>query len=499
MARHEQHDGPIRTYRMYINGEWKDAASGELLDSLDPYRNEVWARFPRAAAADVDLAVRSASRALEGPWGRMSGADRRGLILRLASLLDQHAEDIAELEVRDNGKVLREMSASLHELPEWYYYWAGAADKLVGRTIQSSKTNYLVYTADQPIGVAALITAWNSPMLILAYKLGPALAAGCTVVVKPSHLASISTLAFAELVEEAGFPPGVFNVVTGLGAEAGSALTTHPLVAKVAFTGSTETGIGILQAASGHLARVTLELGGKAPNIVFDDADLPAAANGVIAGIFAAAGQSCVAGSRLIVQETVHNALVSDVARRAAEIRLGDPMDPTTQMGPMASPAQAAKALQYIEIGKEEGARVVMGGGRPADRPDSLFVEPTILVDVRNEMRVAQEEIFGPVLSVIPFESEEQAIQIANDTRYGLAAGVWTRDLRRAHRVARAVDSGTVWVNDYRVENFDVPFGGFKQSGIGRENGYDAIHEYLEQKAVWIELEGEIREPFQMG
>jgi aldehyde dehydrogenase (NAD+) len=489
----------IRSYKMFIGGSWFDAAGGEEIDSIDPYLNATWARIPRANQPDVDRAVRAASDAFRGPWRRMSGADRRRLILRLATLLEERGEDIARLEVRDNGKVIREMSAQLKDLPEWYFYWAGAADKLGGHTIASSKTSYLVYTLEQPIGVAALLTAWNSPMLLLAYKLGPALAAGCTVVAKPSHSASVSTLAFAELVQEAGFPPGVFNVVTGYGTEVGAALISHPDVAKVAFTGSTETGVGILKAAADKVGRVTLELGGKAPNVVFPDANLDAAANGVIAGIFAAAGQSCVAGSRLIVHESIHDALVSEVVDRATRIRLGDPMELSTEMGPMASREQESKALRYIDIARSEGATVASGGRKPEGYGDGLFVEPTVLVDVRNSMRVAQEEIFGPVLSVIRFRSDEEAVAIANDTRYGLAAGIWTEDLRRAHRVAAELDAGTVWINDFRVENFDVPFGGFKQSGIGRENGLDAMREYLETKAVWVELQGQVREPFRLG
>jgi acyl-CoA reductase-like NAD-dependent aldehyde dehydrogenase len=288
-------------------------------------------------------------------------------------------------------------------------------------------------------------------------------------------------------------------VITGYGSEVGSALVAHPGVAKIAFTGSTETGIEVLRAAAGRVGRVTLELGGKAPNVVFADANLDAAANGVVAGIFAAAGQSCVAGSRLIVHESVHDALVAEVVERARRIQLGDPMDLATEMGPMASREQAAKALRYIEIARSEGATVATGGEAPAAMGESLFVEPTVLTGVKNAMTVAQEEIFGPVLSVIRFRSDDEAVAIANDTRYGLAAGIWTEDMRRAHRVAAEIDAGTVWVNDYRVENFDVPFGGFKQSGIGRENGIDAIGEYLERKAVWVELEGRLREPFRLG
>jgi aldehyde dehydrogenase (NAD+) len=348
--------------------------------------------------------------------------------------------------------------------------------------------------------VVAAILPWNSPLLLLTFKLAPALAAGCTFVAKPAEQTPMSVLQVGELFAEAGFPPGVFNVVTG-DAETGKALVAHPSVAKVAFTGSTDSGKHVMKSAADHLAKVTLELGGKSPNIVFEDADLEAATNGVIAGIFAATGQTCVAGSRLLVQRSVHDELVQRVAARARTIKLGNPLETTTEMGPVAFRDQFEKILSYVDLGLAEGAELV-SGGKAATEPDlegGYFVQPTIFTGVRNDMRIASEEIFGPVLSVIPFDTEDEAIAIANDTMYGLGAGVWTKDLQRAHRVAHAVRAGSVWVNSYRMITYNVPFGGYKQSGIGRENGLSAVRDYTETKSVWIELSGQTRDPFVLG
>jgi (Z)-2-((N-methylformamido)methylene)-5-hydroxybutyrolactone dehydrogenase len=493
---------PLREYKMLVGGEWVNAQSGATFESVNPYTGKVWATVPDANEEDVDRAVGAARQAFDsGPWGAMTGTQRARLMRRLADLIAEHAGAIALVESTDNGKLLREMSGQLDALPEYYHYFAGAADKIQGDTIPSDKPNFFVYTRREPVGVVGIVVPWNSPVLLLSWKLAAALAAGCTIVAKPAEQTPASTLEFAKLFEEAGFPPGVFNVATGDGPTAGRALVRHPGVDKVAFTGSTETGISIMKDAADHLARVSLELGGKSPNIVFEDADLEAAANGVVAGIFAATGQTCMAGSRLFVQESVHDELVERLSDRAATIKLGDPLDPDTEMGPVAFPQQLVKILNFIRSGREDGAELAFGGARPDNQAlsDGYFVEPTIFTRVRAEMEIAREEIFGPVLSVMPFADEQEVIARANDTRYGLAAGVWTNDVRRAHRVANELQAGTVWINAYRTVSFNTPFGGMKMSGFGRENGLDSIDNYTSVKAVWVELSGQTRDPFTVG
>jgi aldehyde dehydrogenase (NAD+) len=418
---------------------------------------------------------------------------------RLAGLVAERADDLATEEVHDNGKPFHETSATIRSLADWYYYFAGAADKVGGRVVGSAKSSYHVYTLQEPVGVVAAITPWNAPLYLLTFKLAPALAAGCTLVLKPASETPVSALGLAELIAESGIPDGVVNVLTGRGSAVGEPLVSNPGVDKVAFTGSTETGIRIAHLAADHLARVSLELGGKSANIVFEDADLEAASNGVVAGIFAASGQSCIAGSRLLVHRRVHDQLLDRVVARAQSIRLGDPMDPRTEIGPIAFRAQQQRVLEYIDIGKREGARLAVGGGTRPDLGPGFFVEPTVLTGVTNRMRIAREEIFGPVLTVIPFENDDEAVAIANDSPYGIAAGIWTNDVRRPHLLAQRLRVGTIWVNAYRVLNYDVPFGGLKQSGHGRENGLEGLDAYLETKAVWIELGGELRDPFRLG
>jgi acyl-CoA reductase-like NAD-dependent aldehyde dehydrogenase len=390
------------------------------------------------------------------------------------------------------------MIGQANSLAQWFDYYAGLADKLEGRQIPTPNPNYLVYTRQEPVGVVAAITPWNSPLLLLTWKLAPALAAGCTVVVKPSEHAPASTLAFAELFDQAGFPPGVVNVVTGLSRQVGAALAGHPGVDKVAFTGATATGRHVAHAAAENINKVVLELGGKSPHVVFPDADLDAAANGVVAGVFAAAGQTCLAGSRLIVHALVHDELVRRIVERASRITLGDPFDPDTEMGPVANAPQYRKVLDLLQAALDEGATAACGGTADEQR-GGYFVRPTVLTGVGPESTIVREEVFGPVLAVYPFTDEDEAVKYANDTPFGLAGAVWTKDVHRAHRVAARLRTGTVWVNAYRVVAPSVPFGGFGHSGIGRENGIDAVTDYTETKAVWVELTGSTRDPFTLG
>ena len=488
----------LEHFDMVIDGQAVGAASGATYETENPYLGRSWATVPDGSPEDVDRAVAAARAALEGAWGTMTGFDRAALMRRLADLITENAERLAQLEVNDSGKLYREMVGQTRGLGGWYTYFAGVADKIEGKQIPAPNPNYLVYTRREPVGVVAAITPWNSPLLLCTWKLAPALAAGCTLVIKPSEHSPAATLELVRLVGEAGFPPGVVNVVTSRQREVGAALAGHAGVDKVAFTGSTATGRAVAHAAAENLNKVTLELGGKSPQVVFADADLAAAANGIVAGVFAATGQTCMAGSRLIVHESVHDELVRLVSERAAAIRLGDPTDPDTEMGPVANRPQYEKVLGYLRTAQDEGATAVTGGEAATD-VGGLFVQPTVLTGVTAESTVVREEVFGPVLAALTFSDEEEAIRLANATPYGLAGAVWTKDVHRAHRVAARIRAGSVWINAYRVVAPSVPFGGYGLSGLGRENGVDAVNEYLENKSVWIELTGGTRDPFTLG
>lgn len=484
---------------MLIGGEWVDSRSGRTFESFDPYTGKPWALVPRAAPEDVDAAVAAARAAFrDSSWRDLSATDRGVLLARVGDLLAERAEELAELETRDNGKLISEMGAQLRYLPQWFRYYAGLADKLEGRVIPIEKPGMFNFTLEEPLGVVAALTPWNSPLMLGTWKLAPALAAGNTFVWKPSEHSSVSALEFGKLFAEAGFPPGVVNIVTGFGNEIGDALVGHRDVAKVAFTGGDATGQRVYETAAAGIKPVTMELGGKSANIVFADADLDNALKGVVSGILAATGQTCVAGSRALIHRSIVDEFVERFVELANTARMGNPLDPDTQIGPVATRPQLAKVLDYIEIARNEGAKCVLGGGR-AERPecgDGWFVEPTVFVDVEPGMRIAQEEVFGPVLGVIPFDDDDEAVEIANDTVYGLAAGVWTADIGRCLTMARRLESGTVWINTYRASSYLSPFGGYKRSGFGRENGLAAIREYVQEKSVWIDTSGETPNPF---
>ncbi|MEO8969373.1 MAG: aldehyde dehydrogenase [Solirubrobacteraceae bacterium] len=493
----ERRGGPPR-HGLHIAGVREPAASDAYFGSVNPATGTVWAEFADAGAEDVDRAVAAATTAFASArWGALSPTRRGRLLMRFGDLMAEHAEELATVETRQNGKLVREMVGQMQMIPEWLYYFGGLADKIEGSVIPLDRQSVLNYTLREPLGVVGVITPWNSPMLLTTMAIAPALAAGNTVVIKPSEFTPASILDAAFLAEEAGIPSGVINVVTGT-ARAGAALVEHSGVAKVAFTGGDAAGRVIARSVAGRLGRYSLELGGKSPNIVFADAQLEAAEAGVLAGIFAAGGQTCVAGSRLLVQREVHDELVSRLVARAAAIRLGDPLDRETQMGPIATAAQLQRVDSMVQAARAAGAEVVAGGRRASvpSLPDGLFYEPTILTGVENADVVCQDEIFGPVLSVVPFADEREALALANASRYGLAAGVWTRDIKRGHRMARGLQAGTVWINTYRALTFSSPFGGYKDSGVGRANGIEAIGEYLQTKSVWCELSEEVQDPF---
>ena len=491
----------MKTYNHFINGAWVKPSSGKYFETDDPYTGEVWAKIARGNPEDANCAVKAAKAAFdEGEWAQMRPTERGKLLVRLAEIIEREATRLGRLEVRDNGKLIAEMGAQTKYLAEWYRYYGGLADKVEGSVLPSDRFGVFNFTRYEPLGVIGMITAWNSPLLLLAWKLAPALAAGNTAVVKPSEFTSASSLEFMELIKEAGIPDGVVNCITGMGIEVGQPMVNHPDVAKVAFTGSDVAGQKIYESAARKIMPVTLELGGKSPNIVFEDADFEAAVMGAISGIFAATGQTCIAGSRLLVQRSIHDHFVERLVEVARSAKIGDPMSPETHVGPVTTQPQYEKILHYMNVAREEGATCVLGGGpyKREGMKGNRFVEPTIFTNVENNMRIAQEEVFGPILSVIPFEDEEEALIIGNDIVFGLAAGVWTSDIGRALRMSEKLKAGTVWINTYRAVSFMSPFGGYKRSGQGRESGQEAIKEFLQVKSVWIAQQTSPANPFIM-
>ena len=476
----------VKPGKLFIDGEFVDAESGETFETINPATGEVLTRVAHAGKADIDKAVRAARRAFEsGPYAKMSARDRAGLLRKLAELIMDNHDELARLESLDNGKPIADShTRDIPRAAQTLVYFAGWADKIEGSVIPVSGP-FFNYTRREPVGVVGQIIPWNFPMVMLA-KLAPAIACGCTVILKPAEQTPLTALRFAELCVEAGVPPGVINICPGYGETAGAALTEHPGVDKIAFTGEWKTGQIIMRACAGNLKRLSLELGGKSPNIVLDDADLASAVQGASRAAFYNAGQVCIAGTRLLVQKGIHKEFVQELTRTAESIKVGDPLDESTRQGPQISEEQFEKVLSYIEIGKSENAELACGGERVGDR--GYFVQPTIFDNVDNAMRIAQEEIFGPVLATIEVKDVEEAIRIGNDTMYGLAAAVWTKDIAKAHRVAHGLRAGTVWINTYGVLEPGTPFGGYKFSGFGREGGKQVLDMYTETKSVWVNL-----------
>ena len=490
----------LKNYQMYINGEWVAAQSGKTFESINPSDGKPWAVVPEADEFDVDTAVKAAHRAFtEGPWSTMTATERGKLLRRLGDVLAEHSESLGHCETVDTGKLFKETRWQARYISDYFYYYAGLADKVSGETLPIDKPNMWTMTIREPLGVIAAVVPWNSQLFLVAVKIGPALAAGNTVVLKASEHASAPMLEFAKVFEEAGFPPGVFNVISGLGEPCGRALTTHPLVDRISFTGGPETARHVVRNSAENFAQVSLELGGKSPVVVFDDADLESATNGVLLSIFSASGQSCVAGSRLLLHDSIHDEVLARVAEKASKIRIGDPLDDNSQMGPLATWAQLDNIDSTVADAKANGATLIHGGQQPAGMGDGWYYEPTVVACPDQQLGIVQRELFGPVVSALRFTDEAHALQLANDSRFGLAAGVFTADIGRALRITKGIRSGIVWVNTYRMVSPLAPFGGYKDSGYGRESGLEAIYDYTRPKTVWLNTSPDpIADPFVM-
>lgn len=480
----ESYKGLVKVPRiqLLIDGKFQDSQSNKTFDSINPVTEEVIARIAEGDAADIDLAVKAARRAFEGPWGRMDSRERGRLMMKWADLIDAHTEEFARLEVLDNGKPIEEaLGYDIPSAAATIHYFAGWADKVEGKTIPVSGP-YFTHTRREPVGICGLIIPWNFPLAMAAWKLGPALAAGCTTVLKPAEQTPLTALWAGELALEAGIPPGVVNIVPGFGETAGAALVKHPGVEKIAFTGEYTTAQAIKAATTDSMKRMTFELGGKSPNIIFDDADLDEAVDGAFGAIFLNQGQNCCAGSRAFVHETIYDEFVRKLADKAAKRKIGDPFDHNTEHGPQIDQAQFDKIMHYIDLGREQGAECVTGGDRVFDR--GYFIAPTVFSAVRDDMAIATDEIFGPVVSVLKFRDTDEVIRRANDTRFGLSSAVWTQDIDKAYTVTEGLKAGTVWINCYNIVDPAAPFGGFKMSGVGRELSEQALDAYTETKTV---------------
>ena len=490
----------LKRYQMYINGEWTDAENGATFTSVNPATGETWAEVPEASERDVNRAVEAAHRAFkDGPWSKLTPTARGKMLRRLADVLATHSETLGRCETIDTGKLFKETRWQANYISDFFQYYAGLADKVSGETLPIDKPDMMTITLREPLGVVAAVVPWNSQLFLVAVKIGPALAAGNTVVLKASEHASAPMLEFAKVFEEAGFPPGVINIVTGHGEPCGRTLTSHPLVDRISFTGGPHTARHVIRNSAENFAQVSLELGGKSPVIVFDDADLESAVNGILLSIFSASGQSCVAGSRLLLQDSIKEEVLARVVEKAKKIRIGDPLDDNSQMGPLATEAQLTNIQSTLVDASANGANVLYGGARPSGLDTGWYIEPTIVDCPSQEIGIVRNELFGPVVSALAFRSEEEALSMANDTNFGLASGIFTRDVGRALRVSGAIRAGIVWVNTYRVVSPIAPFGGFKESGFGRESGMEAIYDYTRPKTVWLNTASEpIADPFVM-